>query len=106
MPYGSNVIISGRFDFTDAEGDIASTGDLYGSAKITFSCSVGTKRYTIQATGPFLHLPGQTSGTVNFAIDYTVSEVILGTFSVSFTLIDAAGNQSNSISFQPGLWVN
>ncbi len=106
MPYGSNAVISGRFDFTDAEADIASTGSLYGSAKIAFSCSVGTKRYTIQSTGPFLHLPGQTSGTVNFAISYSVSEVILGGVSVSFTLTDAAGNQSNSISFQPGLWVN
>jgi uncharacterized protein (TIGR03437 family) len=102
---GSNALLTGQVDFTDANGDLVFTGSQSTSARLRFVLSIGLSSCTITGTGPFLNLPGQVAGTVNFAMTYSPGSVSIGTFSVSFTLIDAAGNSSNTLSFSPGVWL-
>jgi hypothetical protein len=102
---GSNALLTGQVDFTDADGDLVFTGNQATSARVRFVLSLGVSSCTITGTGPFLNLPGQVAGTVNFALTYQPGSLSIGIFSVSFTLIDAAGNSSNTLSFSPGIWL-
>jgi hypothetical protein len=98
------VQISGSFDFTDPDGDILYTGDSATSAKMRFTMSLGSS-CTITSTGAYLNKPGVTSGHIEFlTATFEPGSMNMGTFSVTFRLLDAAGNTSNSLSFSPGLW--
>ncbi|HKQ76535.1 MAG TPA: hypothetical protein VJ810_22765 [Blastocatellia bacterium] len=101
---GSNVIVTGRVDFADADGNIVFTGSQSNSARVRFTLSTGINSCVVSGTGPSLNLPGQIAGTIDFAIVYQPGSLSIGTFSVSFNLVDAAGNSSNTLSFQPFIW--
>lgn len=101
---GSNAILTGQVDFTDADANLVFTGSQATSARVRFVVSLGLNSCTLTGTGPFINLPGQVAGTVNFALTYQPGSISIGTFSVSFTLIDAAGNSSNTLGFSPGIW--
>jgi subtilisin family serine protease len=97
--------ITGSFDFTDPDGDIIYTGSLTGSAKIKFIASLAGSSCTITTSGSYLDKAGQTSGHVNFTFVMSgYHSVTTGSFSVSFQLLDVAGNASNTLSFNPGTW--
>jgi hypothetical protein len=97
-------MLTGSFDFTDPDGDIVYTGTDATSAKMKFTQTLGSS-CTITATGAYLNKPGVTSGHLEFTTQtFSPGTMSVGTFSVSFRLLDAAGNQSNSLSFTPGTW--
>ncbi len=96
------VQIAGSFDFTDPDGDIVYTGTDSTSAKMTFALS---GQCTITTTGSYLNKPGVTSGHIEFqTATYEASGMSLGIMYVSFRLIDAAGNASDSVTFSTGIW--
>ena len=103
--FSTPVTITGSFDFTDPDGDIKYTGSLTGSANLKFKLSLSTSSCTLTTSGSYLDKAGQTSGHVNFTFVLTgYHSVTTGSFSVSFQLLDAAGNASNTLSFNPGTW--
>jgi hypothetical protein len=98
------VQLKGSFDFTDPDGDIIYTGSDSGSAKIRFTMT-GLNGCTLTSTGPYLDKAGVTSGHVEFTTaTFKAGTMSLGTFTVTFRLIDAAGNQSNSLSTSQSIW--
>jgi subtilisin family serine protease len=103
--WGTPETITGSFDFTDPDGDIIYTGSLTGSAKLKFTASLGGSSCTLTTTGSYLDKAGQTSGRVNFTFVLSgYGSVSIGSFSVSFQMLDVAGNASNTLSFNPGTW--
>ncbi len=105
---GAAVIAGGRFDFTDADGDIIYTGSLAGSAKLRFSVHLGGFPQGVlcatELSGSALDKAGQNSGTVSFSFTLTGGNRATGNFLVATQLIDAAGNASNPLNFEPGVW--
>lgn len=103
---GGLAVATGRFNFVDPDGDLLFSGALEGSAQVEFRANIGLRTCTVRATSASLHRPGQTSGTVDFVVAYGFSSLTIGTgISVEFTVIDAAGNRSNTISFSTTLWL-
>ena len=96
--------VTGSFDFSDPDGDIIYTGSSTGDAKIKFSVSLGQFSCWWATTGTFLDKAGQTGGHVNFVATLLNPNSLKGEFLVSFQLLDAAGNQSNSITFDATIW--
>ena len=104
---GNPVTVTGSFDFTDPDGDIFYNGARDGSALLTFKITAGVNfSCTLTVTGDFLNKLGQTSGTVQFAFTFVPGSVTFstGTLPVSFTLSDAAGNTSATVTFQIDIW--
>jgi len=104
VPVGRDVVLTGRFDYQDPDGDLVWTGGFSNSARIRFSVPAGTGNCVMEASGSFLHNPGQTSGNVNFAARFRVGTVTIGTLTGSFVMLDAAGNASNTMRFETGGW--
>jgi uncharacterized protein (TIGR03437 family) len=94
-------VLTGTFDFTDADGDLIFGGTLQNSAKLSFNLP---NTCTVQATDEFLHKPGQTSGTVEFRVVYQGTQFTFGSFFINVSLIDAAGRISNTISVPKSVW--
>jgi hypothetical protein len=55
-------------------------------------------------SGPALNKSGQTAGAVDFAFGLTGGSETMGNFLVAVQLVDTAGNVSNHIDFEPGIW--
>jgi hypothetical protein len=96
--------ITGSFDFTDPDGDIVYTGTRETSAELIFGRQIGVNTCWVQGTGAFLDKQGQTSGRVEFSLTYSFGSITLGSVSISFTLQDADGNQSNTLNFTSNTW--
>jgi hypothetical protein len=96
--------VTGSFDFYDPDGDIVYTGSSTGDAKIKFSVTIGPFSNYWATNGPFLDKAGQTSGHVDFMVTLVNPSSLTGDFFVSFQLLDAAGNQSNTITFDATVW--
>ncbi len=98
---GDVVIVEGRFDFTDPDGDLLFSGSLEGSAKLRFTSG----SCTLEVTGPSLHRPGETAGTVDYRLTFSPRSVSIGIgLFVTATLVDAAGNGSNQVSLSVVRW--
>lgn len=100
----SGATLSGRFDFSDADGDIAFNGNLTNSAKLRLSVRVGQNTCTLELTGPFLNLRGQSMGTVNFSVTYGFRNAIFLPVNVEGRLLDVAGNVSNPVTTDASQW--
>ena len=101
---GSTATISGRFDFTDADGDIAFNGNVANSAYVRFMVVIGQNGCTGGVTGFFLHFPGQTSGTINFSGTYNSTTPFIQPLSVQIRLVDVAGRFSNALTGNVNQW--
>ena len=110
---GGFITYSGSIKFTDSDGDIVSgkTG-----AYLRFIATADTSSISLfpqlsvgafDATGSFLDFAGQTSGTINFSYE-TRPLLVTKFFSatpVAVTLIDSAGNPSNSVTISVPSWI-
>lgn len=101
---GNTVTISGRFDFTDGDGDIAFNGNISNSARVQFNVNTGPSLCTLAISGFFLHFPGQTSGTVNFSGTYNFNNPFNQPVSVQVRLVDVAGRPSNALTGNVNNW--
>ena len=99
--YGSNqVSIPMSFDFTDPDGDIIYIqGNHTGSAKLVFA----KQGCTSSSSASWLNRPGQISGSFSFS-RVIMNSWLTGNFTIQFQLEDAAGNRSNALTFQIGVW--
>ncbi|MBI1763936.1 MAG: hypothetical protein HYR56_21130 [Acidobacteria bacterium] len=96
--------LSGRFNFTDADGDIAFNGALANSAKLRFRILGSAVCGAFEATGAFLNLSGQTAGTVNFTLSYNFRNAVFLPSDVEVQLVDLAGNASAAVRVQVEQW--
>lgn len=101
-PSGSLALYTGSFDFQDLDGDIVYNGTMQNSAKLEFRLP-GVCTVTVASSG--LSVPDQTSGKIQFRFFISWRAQTTGQFTVTATLIDQAGNRSNSVSWSPGLWI-
>jgi len=90
---------TGAFDFADGDGDITS------AAKVKFAVSAPGASCTTTVSGSFLNRPGQNSGRITYSLSGGGAQLTFsGSVSVSFSLIDAAGNESNVVLFTLTRW--
>jgi hypothetical protein len=103
---GNVITYRGSITFTDSDGDIrAGTGGAF----LRFTLGDFNIRATFDATGAFLGVSGQTSGTINFTYDQSVRLFILRlntTTQVAVTLVDAANNPSNTVIVSVPSWIS
>ncbi len=101
---GSPPASSVSFDFQDPDGDIVDNGTSQNSAKIEFRSCNGSSTSTL--SGSFLNRPDQTSGRVSFQLQFLgTARRTSGPISVDVTLIDQAGNRSNTITVTLSSWI-
>lgn len=80
--FAGQVTITGNFDFSDRDGDLAT---------LTLTTSQGAT-----LTAPVSGAGGQTSGTIQGAVE--VDTRVIGRYTFSVYVTDSRGNRSNSLS--------
>ena len=115
-PAGPGGTVSNTFtlDFQDSDADVVFTGVAQSSAKVRIELIFPNLRFTCfeELTGAFLHKPGERSGRISHTYSFTrggsnpsvVSTDGSPTIPVSFTLFDAAGRASNTITARTVRW--
>jgi len=95
---GSQITYSVNLTFQDSDGDIVYNGTLQNSARVEIELTGGC---TIQATGPTLNYPDQTSAAMQFRATFTGRTLIAGGSTsglfVNVSLLDQAGNRSAKV---------
>jgi uncharacterized protein (TIGR03437 family) len=110
---GGRITYRGSLTFADSDGDInagcTAGGTLWGTPKCSFirMVALGTS-LVVDATGSFLDLPGQSSGTI--AMDFTVQAMLTIARSttatrVAVTFYDTIGHPSNTVIVQVPSWI-
>ena len=98
-----SAVMNVRFNFVDPDGDlIFRSDDFFKSAKIWFIKSSGSSQCRATLCSSLLHLPGKTSGMVNFNLG--LKDYVDCSSEVGFELVDSVGNISNRLTFQPQKW--
>jgi uncharacterized protein (TIGR03437 family) len=106
-PPATGTLVSNiAFDFQDPDGDIVSNGTSQNSARIEFRHTACGGSTTSTQSGTFLSRPDTTSGRISFQLQFIGSpRRVTGPFNMDVTLIDQAGNRSNTIRVVVGAWV-
>jgi len=99
-PTGSTALstYSGAFTFADGDADIINSGTPGTSARLKFVVTATGGSCTTQFSGSFLHRPGQTNGRITFSNTVVNARITFtGALSVSVSLLDASGKESNVV---------
>jgi hypothetical protein len=115
--YSASIKYTGKITFTDADGDIQmgskcpSTYFLAiivqtGCPFVRLTAVSGASWASFDIAGPFLDLPGQNGGDIDFTTTIgALSYVKFGVSKVAVTLYDAAGHPSNSVVVDAPTWM-
>lgn len=96
---GPFAVYTADFDFQDPDGDIVFNGSLRNSARV----EIDTPSCRLTASNNTLNAPDQTAGRiVRFQHLVLRARSTTGTVPASLTLIDQAGNRSNTLSASIG----
>lgn len=101
--YQGYTLIDIRFNFFDNDADIVYlSGDAAHSARAMFTKPGAGLGCVLELCNSVLNAPGKQSGSFTFTM--RADSWVNSTSTINFELIDAAGNISNLLTFQPSLW--